>query len=287
MTLSSVVWLLYSDFTSFKHTNMATHREGKRPRVSPTKGSTTSATKSGTDSVEKLIERQSRVLLESLNKIENGLRAEIRGAGARIQDMDEKINDIIDSLKFTGAEVEKMKTETIPKLENEMKKQNQELHGELERLQLYVARENMVFYGIPEADGEVTTEVVNAFLKSSLHMNEEAVDAIEFQRCHRVPAPSRPRPIKARVLRFQDKMKILESAHNLKGTRMAISDDLPMRVRRERKMQMRVLKEARNAGMKAHFSRQEPAKLMVDGKHLPRQKQDEFLETLLSRRQQE
>ena len=204
-----------------------------------------------------------------------------------MRQMEEKMDNIIESLKFTGEEVERIKKDTIPNLEKNVEEKHRGLCEELEKLQVYVARENMVFLGVPEVlvDGqENTREVVDTFLKDKLQMNADIVENIEFQRVHRVPAAFKPRPIKARVLRFPDKIRILEKAHLLKGTKMVVADDLPFSIRRQRKAQIEVLVEARKAGYKAHFSRQDPAKLFVDGRNLSREEQGNFLEKLKSRR---
>ena len=164
-----------------------------------------------------------------------------------------------------------------------MLENKQELQKEIERLQVYVARENLVFHGIKEEENENTQKVVREFLMEKMKIDEQEVDNFEFQRCHRVAGLAKPRAIKVRVLRFPDKMKIMANAVNLNGTRLAVTDDLPFSVRKARKAQLEVLKEAKKAGMQAHFSRQEPTKLYVNGKHLERKEQPKFLEKLKAR----
>lgn len=219
-------------------------------------------------------------MLRKLSQIEDGLRKEIRGAGEQILNMNGKITEIIDALKFNTAEVEELKKETIPRIEKELLENKKELQKEVERLQVYVARENLVFHGIKEEEREDTQEVVRRFLREKMKLDEQEVDNFEFQRCHRVFGAVKPRAIKVRVLRFPDKLTIMANAFNLRGTRSAVTDDLPLSVRRARKAQLEVLKEAKKAGMKASFSRQDPTKLYIEGKHLERKDQHRFLEKL-------
>ena len=63
--------------------------------------------------------------------------------------------------------------------------------------------------GIPEkSEKEDTEKVVKEFYKVSLGLTDEQIQGIEHQRVHRVPAASRPRPIKARFLRYSDKIVV-------------------------------------------------------------------------------
>ena len=101
---------------------------------------------------------------------------------------------------------------------------------------------------------------------------------MEFQRVHRCPAPRGPRPIKARMLRYPDKVKIMKNAKHLKGTKFVITDDLPKAVREARKPQFPLLHAAKDAGKRVFFSRAEPRKLYIESKFVPLGEQKALLD---------
>ena len=135
---------------------------------------------------------------------------------------------------------------------------------EIDRISSYICRENLVIMGIPElTEKEDTEKVVKDFYQKNLKMGNDLIGEIEHQRVHRVPATTRPRPIKVRYLRYSDKVKVQQNGRQLKGTSFYIMDDLPKRVRQERSKQMPSLRAAREQGKLAFFSRAEPWKLVV------------------------
>ena len=91
------------------------------------------------------------------------------------------------------------------------------MQNEVDKLSMYLARENAVFMGIQEKEGEEVKMVLRDFFINNLKLSEEEVN-IEYQRVHRTAAKRTPRPIKARFLRYEDKEHIMCNAKNLKGT---------------------------------------------------------------------
>nr|XP_054761152.1 uncharacterized protein LOC129267468 [Lytechinus pictus] len=127
--------------------------------------------------------------------------------------------------------MEKITRETIPQVEKNFKEKFENLTMELEKLSVYAARENIVFLGIAEEGGPAEREdtqkvVIRDFMKEKLKMNEDDIRGVEFQRVHRCPAPRGPHPIKARMLRYPDKEKIMRNAKNLKGTKLMVTGDI-------------------------------------------------------------
>ena len=154
----------------------------------------------------------------------------------------------------------------------DLKQKNANLENEIERLAMYMARENIVITGVKEKENENVDEMVRRICVDQMHLSPAFAQNIEFQRIHRVGVRSemKPRPIKARFLRYGDKVAIQKNAKNLKGTGIFISDDLPWRIRRERQLQVPILQQARREGKKAFFSRTEPAKLYINNVLIPR-----------------
>ena len=194
--------------------------------------------------------------------------------------LEHRIEELVSSVSFQAKETEEL-TAKVKYLQEESDLKEKKLEAEIDRLSAYIARENLVFLGIPESGerDENTKDILNNFLVEKLKFKEEQVTGIEYQRVHRVQAAHKPRPIKARFLRFADKLAIEKNAKLLKGTKMYIAQDLPKRIRDERKAQAPALKAARNAGKLAYFSRAEPAKLIIAGKWVPRKDQRKLIGT--------
>ena len=94
-----------------------------------------------------------------------------------------------------------------------------ELQGEIDRLSSYIARENLVFLGIPEPNGnEQVQETLRKFYVEKLKLPADFVKNVIYQRVHRCPSNAKPRPIKARFLKYSDKERLRENAKNLKGS---------------------------------------------------------------------
>lgn len=233
-------------------------------------------------SIEKVIESQMGKLNERFN--ERFTRLEVNLA-QHAENIEKRLKDFSEALKFQAEETEHLKRKEIPRLESEIIEEQLKREREIDRLSSYICRENIVIMGIPEkSEKEDTEKVVKEFYKVNLGLTDEQIGSIEHQRVHRVPATARPRPIKARFLRYSDKIMIQSNSAKLKGSSYFIMDDLPKRVRDERRLQIPALKAARNEGKLAFFSRAEPWKLFVNGKFLSRDEQKKFVEMAGKRR---
>ena len=228
-------------------------------------------------------------LKEMMTENFNKLHSKFDNMQSRFDNLEKHIEiqlrEIHESVSFNASETEALKTE-IKRIEIECDERVRSLSSELEKLNIYAARENLVFLGIQEDSTEDIKNVMKDFFIENLKFKEEEIEQIEYQRVHRCMSNSKPRPIKARFLRYQDKERILQKARNLKGTKMAITEDLPKSVREARKPQFRVLHAARAAGKMAYFSKSEPRKLYVDKKYVPLGEQEAFLEELQRQRVQ-
>ncbi len=177
-----------------------------------------------------------------------------------IEDTQQDIIEINEKLHNQEKKIEsmEMKFEEI----QELKLENRKLKEDLEALQAYGRRENLVFLNIPEQTGENCRDVLNNFLKSTkLNLQEE----IKFQRVHRLgPANSKggPRPIIARFLFYPDREKIWSMRSNLKGTQYIIKEDFPADTERKRRSLYPVLRRAKDLKKKASMKND---KLVIDG----------------------
>ena len=132
---------------------------------------------------------------------------------------------------------------------------NEQISTRIDSLEDHSRRNNIRIEGIPEVvneNWEQSTDKVVKLLRDNLKLTQK----IEIERAHRV-GPTRqdkPRPIIAKLLRFQDKQLILKNSKQLKGTRIFINEDLCDASREKIRNQLPNLKQARSEGKIAYFS---------------------------------
>lgn len=219
-----------------------------------------------------LMDQQTERIEERFSLLENNLEKQVK-------DLQTSFSEIKASIIFQSQETEELK-ERVKKLERRVEEKETEVKEEVDKLAMYIARENLVFIGIPEKEQEDVRNVLKDFYINNLKLSEQEVGDIEYQRVHRLNAKSSPRPIKARFVRYADRETIMKNAKKLKGTKMVIREDIPLRFREARRAQLPALIAARNAGKLAYFSRSEPGKLFIDKVWLPVNKQKEYVENL-------
>ena len=135
------------------------------------------------------------------------------------------------------------------------------------KLEAYTRRENIRIYNIKEESDENTEEQVRNLFVAKLRIPQNDVDAIRFERVHRIPVkPSSqrsqsrgPRPVIVRFSHYQNKEFVRSFYKNLKGTKIGISDDFPREVEEIHKTLYPVLKQAKRKQKRAFF------KLIING----------------------
>ncbi|XP_041481986.1 uncharacterized protein LOC121429133 [Lytechinus variegatus] len=252
---------------------------GKRPRPAKTPTSPLSSEAAILPAIQLMLNEQSTKFENRFSVLENKILKEIKL-------IREQCAEVVATVEHHSIELKEMKQE-MEKLKEEMAIAEKENKEELDKMETYVARENLVFLNVPvpekvtrEGGKENVEETMKEFMMNKLQFTEQEVEGIEYQRIHRVQAGTSPRPIKVRYLRYADKVSIQQRANLLKNTRMYITDDLSRRVRMERRSQVEALKAARGAGKLAYFSRAEPTKLIVDHVWIPKKDQPRFIEKL-------
>uniref|UniRef100_A0AAV2JFR5 Transposase n=1 Tax=Knipowitschia caucasica TaxID=637954 RepID=A0AAV2JFR5_KNICA len=97
-------------------------------------------------------------------------------------------------------------------------------------------------------------------------MDENTAQGIHLARAHRLgqqrEGASRSRPIVAKLLDPRHKAVIMGKGRELKGTKLAISDQFPQEIMRRRRLLQPILAEARTAGKRSRLSID---KLYIDG----------------------
>ena len=242
----------------------------KRPRAEA--GSPTSPEVSLLPSIRMLLEQQTEKFDERFSSFEASLKEQVK-------QIETQFGEVKEAIAFQSKELEETK-EKLKMMEAKVVEKEAALQVEIDKLSAYVARENLIFMGLPEKEGEDIKAVMKDFYINALKLSEEDANKIEYQRVHRIATKSTPRPIKARFVRYVDRENIMRNAKNLKGTKLSIREDIPMRMRMARQAQMPVLFAARRVGKLAYFSRSEPTKLFVDKVWMPVAKQKNFMESL-------
>ena len=115
-------------------------------------------------------------------------------------------------------------------------------------------RDNLIFYKLPEENGENCEEKVLSFIENRLGM-ERATTEIKLHRAHRIGTFKRgnTRPIVAKFTYYPDRQKVRKAAKNLKGTEFGISEQYPREIMEKRKQLIPVMKSARANGKEAHL----------------------------------
>ena len=222
--------------------------------------------------LRRLLEQQTERLGERFSSLEANIKEQMKQIESQFKDLKEAIDF---QSKESDEIKKKMRMMEAKAMENEAA-----LQMEIDKLAVYVARENLIFMGLPEKEGEDIKQVMKDFYINNLKMSEEEADAVEYQRVHRIATKSMPRPIKARFFRYRDRDTIMRNARNLKGTRLSIREDIPLRMRNLRQTQMPALFAARKAGKLAYFSKSEPSKLFINKVWLPVAAQQRFIQGL-------
>ena len=134
-------------------------------------------------------------------------------------------------------------------------------------MEAYSRRENLIITGIPEVQDatEDTLQVLQDFMANELNVTDAA--NIDFQRVHHLGKPSHkgPRAIMALFLKYPDKERILSLGKHLRDKDFSMFNDYPEEIQRSRKRQLKKLKDAKQAGKRASFSKSRPDMLYIDG----------------------
>jgi hypothetical protein len=86
-------------------------------------------------------------------------------------------------------------------------------------------RKNLRIDGLPESDKETWNETESKV--QSLFANKLGLTGIDIERAHRIGSrkDGRSRTVVLNLLRYKDKVKILQESHKLKGTNTYVNED--------------------------------------------------------------
>ena len=182
-------------------------------------------------------------------------------------EMRERTNKLEGSMKEMKKTVKNV--EGLERKLKEMEKRERDLEWRAVDNEARSRRNNLLFYGIPEQEGENCDDVIRGIVRTELKLNPSG---LIIQRAHRLrvrktknaigQSTTKPRPVIVNFLNFTDKEKI-RSLHYKLSRPLGISEDLPLEVRKARESLIPELRELKNRGKKASIVY--PARLISEG----------------------
>ena len=193
---------------------------------------------------------------------------------SRMESLEQEFKDVKSSIEFVHAEVEDIKkvNEHLKKSDEETKKRienleqlNSTLNNRVIDLQARSMRDNLIFYNVKESDGENTTALIHDILENTLGI--ENAKTMKIDRSHRMgkkqgTTRTKQRAIVAKFNYFQDKERVLANVKKFKGSGMAVSEQFPDEIIKERKRLYPEFKKAKEQGKRVKLVRN---RLYIDG----------------------
>ena len=192
----------------------------------------------------------------------------------KMNDHDKKFDQVNKKLDKQHSELTATKNQVkeVEKKFEATEKRLRTLEGQVIDQEARSRRNNLLFFGIPEKEGEKCTDDIKKLIKNELKLDPSGIN---IQRAHRFGVPKtrnaigqsaqRPRPVIVNFSLYNDKEAVRAARHKLRRP-LGISEDFPLPVRKARDSLVPELIELKNRGKKATILY--PARLLCDGKIL-------------------
>ena len=131
-----------------------------------------------------------------------------------------------------------------------LRAENFELKSQTNNLETYSRRNNLIFYGIPEKNGETEanceTSVKQLFVKM-LNFTDQEANNMEFVRCHRLyrPKKNNVKPIIVRFGNFKDRENVWLKKKSITDKSINIGEDFPKSIAYSRRKLIPVYAKAK------------------------------------------
>ena len=173
------------------------------------------------------------------------------GLSAKIKNIQEKLKSNTENINKKLAEQKK----DIDKATNIVKGESSKFKEELIDLKLDAMKDTLIFYNIPEVEGENCADKIAQYCENSLKI-EGASTNTKIERANRMGKQGENiRPIIAKFSDISQRQEIRKNASKLKGTNFGISEQLPGEIMKRRKTLLPKLRELRDKDVKAYFVR--------------------------------
>ncbi|KAK3093978.1 hypothetical protein FSP39_022434 [Pinctada imbricata] len=189
-------------------------------------------------SLDKKVEDVSK----KLEKLEC-LEAQVSGLGTKIKGLEDEVasvkKDVVTSMKKTKDLVDALNDRAdnadfqvgdLGDRVNALETQNEEMKWQLIDTRARSMRDNLLFSGIAEVADvtpDKTEELLRGFMMEKLRMASELVEAIKFDRVHRIGGQGRPRVIVAKFKDFKQRQDVRAKSSALKGSNYYINEQFP------------------------------------------------------------
>ena len=198
-----------------------------------------------------------------------------------IEKLVSEIQELKHSLEYAHAEIQDLKTTNreiqnqFDQLADAQAKSMSIMDRQAETIldiQSRSMRDNLIFSGIEEKEGEDTEQTLQNFLQKELGQK----DPVSFERVHRMGKPNAPRgpkhrPIIAKFSHFKKREEIKMSGRMLKGKPFGINEQYPTEIFNRRKALLPILRQAKKDGKKATLSGD---RLFINGsRYIPSQEE--------------
>jgi regulator of replication initiation timing len=190
----------------------------------------------------------------------------------KLSDLQADVQQIKTNLGQMQAEVEELREKVVVLSEENvvLEQQNIDLGKTVKSLEKKVddlegrsRRNNLLFYGIPR-DPEETSEKCEEKVKGLINEKMALPNEVLFERVHRLSAKANS-PVIVCCSSFRDKVAIMKSKKNLKGSDVFVGEDFSAGVREIRKALSKFMKEQKNLGKRVSMVFDH---LIVDGEKM-------------------
>ena len=209
------------------------------------------------------------------NDIISSLKSEVENITEKFKkEIKREIKESMESAELVKkVEINRKEINEQHSISKVMQRKCRETNERLQKLESYTMRENLVFSGIPEQEGETEDAIRKSICDVfRTKMNITNADQIRISRCHRLnrTIPSnktgdsvRPRDIIVRFQYYPDRMSVLHSGKMLKGSGIYVNEHFPREIEQKRRILLPIIKYAKQQKKKAILIQD---KLIIDGK---------------------
>lgn len=202
-------------------------------------------------------------ILESIDKKLSSFDARL----FLVEVLHKEFGKLRESLEFSQAQVTSLAAENqalrgdvkdLTEQVTRMSGENKKFKESILDLQSRSMRDNLVFSGIPEREGEDAEVTVRNFIEHQLKLPSETVRSITFDRVHRIgarrSANSRSRAMVVKFQHYKQKMQVIRQGRELRGTEFSVNDQFPKEILDRRRVLFPIRKKFISEGARASVS---------------------------------
>lgn len=130
----------------------------------------------------------------------------------------------------------------------DLEKKNEALENRLHQTEISLKKNNLVIFGLPEKENENLNEEVHTLINNKLNVPFEVNDVDILHRIGKVQ-DNKTRPVLLKVSKYITKSNILKNVSSLKGSSIAIANDLTTGQQQDQKILYKHYKEAKQKNL--------------------------------------